>query len=140
MCCVDNGQSYVKYKIVNRSDREQSRSQFHRQPCGRWCVRNDRCGRGLGGLWLLGGRGHRRRRRQRVGRDASRVAVPTVPVGHDAALGRLAGALTGLPRALAAPATGPAAAAAAAAVAARAAATHRYDRVRPFRDRVQVRR
>lgn len=80
-----------------------------------------------------------RRRRRRVRGHAARVAVPAVPVGHDAALGRLAGTLAGLPRAaLAAPAAG--AAAAPAAAAARAAAAHRYDRVRPLRDRVQVRR
>jgi len=68
------------------------------------------------------------------------VTVPAVPVGHYAALGRLAGTLTGLPGALAAPTAGPAAAAATAAVtAARAAAAHRYDRVRPLGDRLQVR-
>jgi len=68
------------------------------------------------------------------------VAVPAVPVGHDTALGRLAGTLTGLPGALATPTARAAAAAAAAAVAAaRAAAAHRYDRVRPLGDRVQVR-
>lgn len=119
-----------------------SRLQLHRrQPRGRR-RRSVRCSRGaLDRLYRLVGRGRRHRRRQRVGRDAARVAVPAVPVGHDTALGRLAGTLAGLSRALAAPATGPAAAtAAAAAVAARAAAAHRYDRVRPLRDRVQVRR
>jgi len=80
------------------------------------------------------------RGRQRVRGDAARVAVPAVPVGHYAALGRLTGTLTGLPGALATPTAGPAAAAATAAVtAARAAAAHRYDRVRPLGDRLQVR-
>lgn len=79
------------------------------------------------------------RGRQRVRGHAARVAVPAVPVGHYAALGRLTGTLTGLPGALAAPTARPAAAAAAATVAAaRAAAAHRYDRVRPLGDRIQV--
>jgi len=69
------------------------------------------------------------------------VTVPAVPVGHYAALGRLAGTLAGLPGAFAAPTAGAAAAAAGAAAvaAARAAAAHRYDRMRPLGDRLQVR-
>lgn len=69
------------------------------------------------------------------------MAVPAVPVGYYAALGRLAGTLASLTGAFAAPTTGAAAATPAAAVAAaRAATTHRYDRVRPLSDRLQVRR
>jgi len=124
------------------------RLQFDRQPSSGRRVRrggSGRSGRRLGRRALsvvvvvvvtATGRG-----RQRVRGHASRVAVPAVPVSHYAALGRLTGTLTGLPGALAAPTARPAAAATAAAVAAaRAAAAHRYDRVRPLGDRIQVRR